>query len=225
MLHPNTSYYGILGNATAYYSILQYNTSCASYYSILQNTRAYHSILKSSTLCYITLQHTIEYQGTLGILQHTITRAQHIILHHTTAYYGILRNDMGYYITPCYITTSYYGILGHAMAYYNILQYSTSCYISLQHTTEYQGTPRHTKVYYCTRTAHHSTSHYFILRNTRTCHGLLLHTTSCYITLKHNTSCYISLQHTTEYKGMPWLTTAYYSTTHHNGCHGFLLCV
>ena len=63
---------------------------------------AYYSILQYSTSCYLTLQHTKEYKGMPW--RTTVYYRQQIMLHHNTAYYGIIGHVMAYYITVCYIT-------------------------------------------------------------------------------------------------------------------------
>ena len=64
MLHHTTAYYKILGYAMANYSILQTAHHATSQYSILRNNRSFY-----------------------GLLYRTI--AQHIMLHYSTAYYGM----------------------------------------------------------------------------------------------------------------------------------------
>jgi hypothetical protein len=58
---------------------------------------------------------------------------------------------------------------------------------------------RHTTAYYYYGTAHHTISHYSILRNTKACHGLLQHTTAQHIMLHLTTAYYGIIRHAMAY--------------------------
>ena len=66
---------------------------------------AYYSILQYSTSCYLTLQHTKEYKGMPW--RTTVYYRQQIMLHHTTAYNGVIGYAMSYRSTTHHATSAH----------------------------------------------------------------------------------------------------------------------
>ena len=108
------------------------------------------------------------------------------MLHHTTAYYGVLGHNMHYSILrilrACYNTalhaTSHHSILRNTLAGHGIQQYSTARYIMPHPTTSYYEIQRR------------AMAHCSIRRKPMACHGILWFNRAQCIMLHHSKACW-----------------------------------